>query len=38
MDAARLLARFQQGASVKELASEYGVAHTTVYRLIQKSS
>jgi DNA invertase Pin-like site-specific DNA recombinase len=36
IDAERLLARFQQSASAKKLACEYGVAHTTVYRLIQK--
>ena len=36
IDAERLLARFLYGASAKQLAREYGVAHTTAYRLLRK--
>jgi DNA invertase Pin-like site-specific DNA recombinase len=31
-----VLTRFADGASAKRLAREYGVAHTTVYRLLSK--
>ena len=36
-DADQLLARFQQGVPIKQLAREYRVAHTTVYRLLRKN-
>jgi len=36
-DAEQLLARFWRGVPIKHLAREYGVAHTTVYRLLRKN-
>jgi hypothetical protein len=33
-DTNQLLARLQQGEAVKQLAREFGIAHTTVYRLL----
>lgn len=36
VDAEQLLSRFLRGAPVLQLAREYGVAHSTVYRLFRK--
>jgi hypothetical protein len=35
-EAVQVVEHYQRGASVKRIAREFGVAHTTVYRLLRK--